>query len=407
MQAAMHHGVLRILDRQLASQISGRFTRLVNRGLGRERTITSSPTPVVADPSNRGPEPAKSFLARFNCRLQFADDEPMRAMLLDSPHSPLHAADIPLPVPGADEILIEVRACGVCRTDLHVVDGELSSPKLPLVPGHEIVGIVREVGANVKRFQVGSRVGVTWLASTCGTCSFCLHGQENLCDHPQFTGYTVDGGYAEFTCANAQYCFEIPAGYSDPQAAPLLCAGLIGYRSLRMAGDARRLGIYGFGAAAHIVAQVARHQGREVYAFTSPGDHEAQGFARSLGAVWAGDSTGPPPEPLDAAILFAPVGSLVPAALRTVVKGGVVVCGGIRMSDIPAFPYEILWGERLVRSVANLTRRDGEEFLALAPKVPVRTSVETFPLGAADTALRRLRAGELRGAAVLIPDQAV
>jgi len=328
----------------------------------------------------------------------------MRAMLLDSPHSPLHAADISLPVPRADEILIEVRACGVCRTDLHVVDGELSSPKLPLVPGHEIVGIVREVGANVKRFQVGSRVGVTWLASTCGTCSFCLHGQENLCDRPQFTGYTVNGGYAEFTCANAQYCFEIPAGYSDPQAAPLLCAGLIGYRSLRMAGDARRLGIYGFGAAAHIVAQVAVFQGREVFAFTRPGDTTAQQFARSLGAAWAGDSDVLPPAPLDAAILYAPVGTLVPLALAAVAKGGTVVCAGIHMSDIPQFSYDLLWGERVVRSVANLTRRDGEEFLALAPQVPVRTEVETFPLSKANEALAALRDGRVQGAAVLVTE---
>jgi propanol-preferring alcohol dehydrogenase len=295
----------------------------------------------------------------------------------------------------------------VCRTDLHVVDGELPDPKPGVIPGHEVVGTVEQIGARATGFSAGQRVGVPWLGWTCGECPYCHSGRENLCDRPRFTGYTLDGGYAEYLAADHRFCFPIPEGYSDAEAAPLLCAGLIGYRSLRMAGDGRRLGVYGFGAAAHIVAQVARHQGREVYAFTSPGDHEAQGFARSCGAVWAGGSTGLPPEPLDAAILFAPVGSLVPAALRAVVKGGVVVCGGIHMSDIPAFPYEILWGERLVRSVANLTRRDGEEFLALAPKVPVRTSVETFPLGAADTALQRLRAGKLRGAAVLIPDPAV
>jgi propanol-preferring alcohol dehydrogenase len=328
----------------------------------------------------------------------------MRAMLLDSPHSELRAAEIPIPVPGPDELLIEVRACGVCRTDLHVADGELPSPKLPLVPGHEIVGIVREVGANVNGFQAGQRVGVPWLASTCGTCSFCLRGQENLCDRPQFTGYTVDGGYAEFTRAKAPYCFAIPARYSAAQAAPLLCAGLIGYRSLRMAGDARRLGIYGFGAAAHIVAQVAVYEGREVFAFTRPGDAAAQDFARLLGATWAGDSDALPPTPLDAAILYAPVGSLVPLALAAVAKGGTVVCAGIHMSDIPRFSYDLLWGERVVRSVANLTRRDGEEFLALAPRVPVRTEVETFALSEANKALAALRDGRVRGAAVLVAE---
>jgi propanol-preferring alcohol dehydrogenase len=313
----------------------------------------------------------------------------MRAMLLDSPKSPLRAADMPRPVPGVDELLIEVRACGVCRTDLHVVDGELSKPKLPLVPGHEIVGIVREAGANVKRFQVGQRVGVPWLASTCDACSFCLAGRENLC---------------EFTLAKSQYCFAIPAGYSDAQAAPLLCAGLIGYRSLRMAGDARRLGIFGFGAAAHIVAQVAAFQGRQVFAFTRPGDVTAQEFARLLGAVWAGDSSVLPPAPLDAAILYAPVGTLVPQALAAVKKGGTVVCAGIHMSDIPQFSYDLLWGERVLRSVANLTRRDGEEFLALAPQVPVHTKVETFPLGAANEALAALRDGQVHGAAVLVTE---
>jgi len=299
--------------------------------------------------------------------------------------------------------LLHVRACGVCRTDLHVVDGELPDPKLPLVPGHEVVGTVAAKGERAGRFAVGDRVGVPWLGWTCGVCRYCRSGRENLCDRPAFTGYTLDGGYAEYVAADHRYCFPIPDGYSDAEAAPLLCAGLIGYRSLVMAGDARRLGIYGFGAAAHIVAQVAKHQGREVYAFTRPGDAEAQRFARELGAVWAGGSTDRPPVELDAAILFAPVGALVPAALAAVAKGGVVVCGGIHMSDIPAFPYRLLWGERVVRSVANLTRRDGEEFLALAPKVPVRTEVHTLPLTEANEALRRLRAGEVQGAEVLIP----
>jgi propanol-preferring alcohol dehydrogenase len=273
-----------------------------------------------------------------------------------------------------------------------------------VVPGHEVVGTVERAGERVGRFTVGQRVGVPWLGWTCGTCTYCREGRENLCDRPRFTGYTLDGGYADYVVADYRYCFPLPDGYSDAEAAPLLCAGLIGYRSLVMAGDARRLGIYGFGAAAHIVAQVARFLGREVYAFTRPGDVAAQQFARDLGAVWAGDSGGPAPAPLDAAIIFAPAGPLVPAALRAVVKGGTVVCGGIHMSDIPSFPYEILWGERVVRSVANLTRRDGEEFLALAPRVPVRTEVETFPLRQADEALRRLRDGELRGAAVLVPE---
>jgi propanol-preferring alcohol dehydrogenase len=328
----------------------------------------------------------------------------MLAMCLATPGQPLRADSRPLPEPGPGQLLIRVRACGVCRTDLHVVDGELREPRPSVVPGHEVVGAVERPGPGVDRFTAGQRVGVPWLGWTCGECRYCRAGRENLCDRPRFTGYTLDGGYAEFLVADARYCFPIPQGYSDAEAAPLLCAGLIGYRSLSMAPDARRLGIYGFGAAAHIVIQVARHQGREVYAFTRPGDHEAQAFARALGAAWAGESTAPPPEPLDAAILFAPVGSLVPAALRAVVKGGVVVCGGIHMSDIPAFPYEILWGERVLRSVANLTRRDGEEFLALAPRVPVRTVVTTFPLAEANEALRRLRHGELRGAAVLLPE---
>jgi propanol-preferring alcohol dehydrogenase len=324
-------------------------------------------------------------------------------MCLTAPRRPLRRADRPVPDPGPDQVLIRVRACGVCRTDLHVVDGDLPDPKPGVIPGHEVVGVVERAGNRADRFAPGQRVGVPWLGWTCGACPYCRAGRENLCDRPRFTGYTLDGGYAEYLVADHRYCFPIPDGYSDAGAAPLLCAGLIGYRSLTVAGDARRLGVYGFGAAAHIVAQVARHQGREVFAFTSPGDVEAQAFARALGAVWAGDSTGPPPEPLDAAIIFAPVGPLVPAALRAVAKGGVVVCGGIHMTDIPSFPYEILWGERVVRSVANLTRKDGDEFLALAPRVPVRTEVQTFPLAEADEALRRLRAGEVRGAAVLIP----
>jgi propanol-preferring alcohol dehydrogenase len=282
------------------------------------------------------------------------------------------------------------------------VDGELSNPKPKVVPGHEVVGKVERTGERIDRFSTGQRVGVPWLGWTCGECSYCRSGRENLCDHPKFTGYTLDGGYAEYLVADQRYCFALPPEYPDAEAAPLLCAGLIGYRSLMMAGDARRLGIYGFGAAAHIVTQVARHQGREVFAFTSPGDHEAQQFARELWVVWAGDSTEPPPGLLDAAIIFAPVGSLVPAALRAVVKGGIVVCPGIHMTDIPSFPYELLWGERVVRSVANLTRRDGEEFLALDSRVPIRIELQTFPLTEANEALRRLRAGAIRGAAVLV-----
>jgi propanol-preferring alcohol dehydrogenase len=330
----------------------------------------------------------------------------MRAMILEAPRTPLREVERPVPAPGPDQVLIRVRACGVCRTDLHITDGELPDPKLPLVPGHEIVGTVAQRGERVERFAVGERVGVPWLGLTCGACPFCRAGRENLCDNARFTGYTLDGGYADYTLADQHYCFALPAPYGDAEAAPLLCAGLIGYRSLVLAGDARRLGIYGFGAAAHIIAQVARHQGRTLYAFTRPGDQESQQFARELGAAWVGDSDRPPPEELDAAILYAPVGSLVPAALRAVAKGGTVVCAGIHMSDIPAFPYRLLWGERTLRSVANLTRRDGEEFLALAPGVPVRTAVQTFPLGQADEALARLRGGQVRGAAVLVPDQA-
>jgi alcohol dehydrogenase, propanol-preferring len=328
----------------------------------------------------------------------------MKAMVLEEPGKRLRLVELPMPAPGAGQILVRVKACAVCRTDLHVVDGELPEPKLPIVPGHEIVGEVAGIGRGVDWFRKGERVGIPWLGYTCGKCRYCAADQENLCDAARFTGYQIDGGYAEYTVADARYCFPIHGTYADHEAAPLLCAGLIGYRSLRMAGDGERLGIYGFGAAAHIVAQVARHQGRQVYAFTRVGDGEAQAFARELGAVWAGSSEDPPPEELDAAIIFASVGALIPAALRVVRKGGVVVAGGIHMSDIPSFPYRILWGERVVRSVANLTRRDAEEFLALAPKVPVRTVTELFPLAEANQALERLRTGRLRGAAVLLPD---
>lgn len=324
-------------------------------------------------------------------------------MLLDQPGTPLRDAVLPRPRPGPGQVLLEVRACGVCRTDLHVADGELPDPKLPLVLGHEVVGRVAERGPGATRFEPGDRIGVPWLGWTCGECGFCRSGRENLCDRARFTGWQLDGGYAEFAVADERYCFRLPSGYSDIEAAPLLCAGLIGYRALAAAGDARRLGLYGFGAAAHLVAQVARHQGRRVFAFTRAGDAAAQTFARELGAEWAGASDESAPEPLDAAIIFAPVGPLVPAALRAVAKGGTVVCAGIHMSPIPSFPYEILWGERTVRSVANLTRRDGEEFLALAPQAGVRTETEPMPLAEANVALDRLRSGKLRGAAVLVP----
>lgn len=330
----------------------------------------------------------------------------MRALILEAACSPLRETDLPRPQPQPEQILIRVHACGVCRTDLHVVDGELAEPKLPLVPGHEIVGTVVEKGERVERFAIGDRVGVPWLGWTCGVCNYCRAGRENLCDRARFTGYQLDGGYAEYTLADQRYCFALPAAYADAEAAPLLCAGLIGYRALVLAGDARRLGIYGFGAAAHIIAQVARHQGRQVYAFTRAGDAAGQQFARDLGAVWAGPSDSPAPDELDAALLFAPVGALVPRALRAVARGGTVVCAGIHMSDIPSFPYHLLWGERTVRSVANLTRKDGEEFLALAPRVPVRTTVETFPLAEANEALARLRGGRIQGAAVLVLDRA-
>lgn len=328
----------------------------------------------------------------------------MRAMLFEKAGEPLRKTQLATPAPESHQVLIHVRACAVCRTDLHVIDGELAHPKLPLIPGHEIVGTVERLGAGVTRFKIGDRVGVPWLGWTCGHCEFCLNGKENLCDQAKFTGYTLDGGYAEYTVANQHFCFPIPDSYSDAQAAPLMCAGLIGYRSLVKAGNAKRLGIYGFGAAAHIVTQVAKYQRREIYAFTRSGDQQAQEFALSLGAVWAGGSNQLPPEKLDAAIIFAPVGSLIPQALKTVGKGGVVVCGGIHMSDIPSFPYSILWEERSISSVANLTRRDGEEFMTLAPKVPVRTEVEAFPLEEANEALNRLRSGTIHGAAVLIID---
>ena len=326
----------------------------------------------------------------------------MHAMILEAPGEPLRVAEVPIPEPGPEQVLLRVRACALCRTDLHVVDGELPDPKLPLIPGHQIVGAVVRSGDRVERFMAGERVGIPWLGFTDNSCHYCLTGRENLCDNARFTGYQLDGGYAEYAVADYRFCFPIPEGYPDLQAAPLLCAGLIGYRSLRVAGDAERLGLYGFGAAAHIIAQVARYQGRKVFAFTSPGDTKAQRFALELGAVWAGDSTQPPPEELDAAIIFAPVGVLVPAALKVVAKGGLVVCAGIHMSAIPSFPYEILWGERSIRSVANLTRQDGEEFLALAPKVPVHTEIVPFPLDEANEALKALRGGEIQGAAVLV-----
>jgi len=327
----------------------------------------------------------------------------MDAMVVAAPGRPLERRRLPVPRPGPDEVLLEVAACGVCRTDLHLVDGELPAAPLPVIPGHEIVGRVVVVGNHVADLTVGDRVGVPWLAWTCGECRYCRMGRENLCDNARFTGYTVNGGYAQYAVADRRYCFRLPASFGDLEAAPLLCAGLIGYRSLRMCGDGvERLGLYGFGAAAHIVAQLAVHRGSEVFAFTRPGDAAAQGFARSLGAVWAGDSTTPPPLPLDAAIVFAPVGALVPAALRAVAPGGVVVCGGIHMSDIPGFPYHILWEERVVRSVANLTRQDGEELLAVAPAAGVRPTVQCFQLEQANEALERLRRGQIEGAAVLV-----
>lgn len=327
----------------------------------------------------------------------------MIAMAVSDTVGRLDLVEREVPSPAAQEVLVRVRACGVCRTDLHVVDRDLPGVRPGLIPGHEIVGVIERLGADVTGLRIGQRVGVPWLGSTCGTCPFCRMGSENLCDAPSFTGYTRDGGYSEFAIADSRYCFPLPEGYGDAEAAPLLCAGLIGHRSLRMAGDSDRLGIYGFGAAAHIVAQVAAAEGRRVFAFTSPGDAEAQEFARRMGVEWAGGSDAPPPAMLDAAIVFAPVGGLVPTALAAVRKGGTVVCGGIHMSDIPTFPYRLLWGERVLRSVANLTRDDAIQFLALAPRVPVRTEVIEFPLRSANEALSALRQGKLSGAAVLIP----
>jgi alcohol dehydrogenase, propanol-preferring len=325
-------------------------------------------------------------------------------MILDVPGEPLRVAEVAPPEPGEGQVLLRVHCCAVCRTDLHVVDGELPDPRLPLIPGHQIVGTVERIGEHTDGFTVGERVGVPWLGWTDGECRYCLSGRENLCENARFTGYQIDGGYAEYALADGRFCFSIPESFPDLQAAPLLCAGLIGHRSLRFAGDAERLGLYGFGASAHIVAQVASHEGRRVFAFTRPGDEEAQEFARELGAEWAGSSEEAPPEELDAAIIFAPVGALVPAALRAVARGGTVVCAGIHMSDIPSFSYDLLWEERSVRSVANLTRQDGLDFLALAPEVPVRTEVMPFPLEAANEALEALRGGRVRGAAVLVVD---
>jgi propanol-preferring alcohol dehydrogenase len=327
----------------------------------------------------------------------------MRAMVLEAPRQPLRVMEVPVPKPNPKQVLIQIHACGVCRTDLHIVDGELTEPKLPLIPGHQIVGTVVQTGDHVEQFSVGDRIGVPWLGYTDGTCRYCLRGQENLCDHPLFTGYTIDGGYAEYTVADQRYCFPLPESYTDTEVAPLLCAGLIGYRTYRLAGEhVERLGIYGFGGAAHIIAQVAAHQGKRIYAFTRPGDTQGQEFARRLGAVWAGDSTELPPEELDAALIFAPVGPLMVEALKATAKGGVVVSGGIHMSDIPSFPYSLLWEERIIRSVANLTRRDGEEFLEIAPQVPVKTEVQTFPMEQANEALDHLRGGQIQGAAVLV-----
>jgi len=331
----------------------------------------------------------------------------MRAMILDRVGQPLRPIDLPTPSPSEHQVLIRINACGVCRTDLHVVDGDLTEPKLPLVPGHQIIGTVEKTGGGVTLLETGQRVGVPWLGGSCGACRYCRSGQENLCDESIYTGYQIDGGFAEYCIADERFCFPVPEGYPDLQAAPLLCAGLIGYRSLRMTGDGKRLGFYGFGAAAHILIQVARHQNRDVYAFTREGDTESRRFARELGAVWTGFSSESPPELLDAAIIFAPVGELIPTALKAVRKGGMVVCAGIHMSDIPSFPYSILWGERSVCSVANLTRRDGQEFLALAPKVPVKTEVHAYPLEKANDALEDLRHGRFNGAAVIVTDSTI
>jgi propanol-preferring alcohol dehydrogenase len=327
----------------------------------------------------------------------------MLAMVLEQPGAPLVQRDVSLPTPGPDQVLLKVNACAVCRTDLHILDGELEKPNLPLIMGHQIVGDVVSMGEKVDCFQIGERIGVPWLGYTDGTCRYCQQGQENLCDHPKFTGYTINGGFSQFTVADQRYCFPLPDSYPDDLVAPLLCAGMIGYRTYRLAGDRKeRLGIYGFGAAGHIIAQIAIHNGQQVYAFTRPGDREAQEFARGIGAVWAGDSTHQPPDKLEAALIFAPVGSLIVNALKATVKGGTVVSGGIHMSDIPAFPYHLLWDERQIRSVANLTRQDGEEFLSIAPQVPVRTEVTTYSLPEANQALNDLHAGRLQGAAVLV-----
>ncbi|MEA5504890.1 zinc-dependent alcohol dehydrogenase family protein [Halotia wernerae UHCC 0503] len=326
----------------------------------------------------------------------------MRAMILEAPRQPLRLVELPMPKPNSGQVLIRVHACAVCRTDLHIVDGELTHPKLPLVLGHQIVGTIEAIADGVNKFSVGQRVGVPWLGHTCNHCRYCLSSRENLCDYAEFTGYNLDGGYAEYTVADHRFCFPLDPSYSDLQAAPLLCGGLIGYRAYSMTGDAEKLGFYGFGSSAHILIQLARHQKRQVFAFTRPGDVEGQEFARQLGTTWAGGSDKLPPEPLDAAIIFAPVGKLVPAALRAVAKGGVVVCAGIHMSDIPSFPYKILWEERMLRSVANLTRQDGEEFLALAPQIPIYTEVNAFPLTQANEALDALRSGKIEGSAVLV-----
>ena len=328
----------------------------------------------------------------------------MYAMILNRAGQPLQAGEIPVPQPQSQQVLLKVHVCGVCRTDLHIVDGELNKPKLPLVLGHQIIGTVVETGAKATKYPLGTRVGVPWLGHTCNACPYCLAGQENLCDRALFTGYDLNGGYAEYAVADESFCFPIPEGFPDLQAAPLLCAGLIGYRSYRMTKDAARIGFYGFGAAAHILIQVANYQGKQVSAFTRSGDTQGQQFARNLGAVWAGSSDESPPEELDAAIIFAPVGKLVPAALKAVNKGGIVVCAGIHMSDIPSFPYQILWEERVLRSVANLTRQDGEEFLALAPQIPIHTDVTSFPLSKANEALDALRTGKISGATVLVVD---
>ena len=331
--------------------------------------------------------------------------ETMRAMLLEAPGEPLTLNQVPVPAPGPNQVLLQVHACGVCRTDLHILDGELKNPKLPLILGHQIVGTIIDLGKDVDQFQLGERIGVPWLGYTDGTCQYCQRDQENLCENPLFTGYTIDGGFAEYAVVDQRYCFTLPEAYADREVAPLLCAGMIGYRTYRLAGEhIDRIGIYGFGSAAHIIAQVAIHQGKRVFAFTRSGDNEAQEFALQLGAAWAGDSTQAPPEKLDAALIFAPVGSLILDALRAITKGGTVVSGGIHMSDIPSFPYRLLWEERTIRSVANLTRKDGEDFLAVAPRVPVETQIQTHTLEAANQALDDIRSGRLQGSAVLIVD---